>query len=142
MKDDPEAAGLITQVISRWRDWCETHRQRCEVAALTREELGELAADCGVSPADLVEATKTGRHGADELAQLVDVLGIDFAHLKNTGYFNDMQNVCARCEVKKRCRRALGMGIASRTYETYCPNADTIADFEQVQNILQPFPHR
>ena len=142
MENDNEAAGLITQVISRWRDWCEARRQRSEVTALTQEELGELAADCGVSPADLVIAVKAGRHGADELGQLAEALGIDFRRLENANYFNDMQRVCAGCEVKKRCRRALAMGIASVTYDAYCPNAVTLAELEQVQNMLQPFPNR
>jgi uncharacterized protein YjiS (DUF1127 family) len=142
MNDDDKAAGLISQVLSSWRDWRETRRQRGELAALTPDEMVGIAADCGVSPADLVDAVKSGRHGADELAQLAEALGLDFEHLKEAGYFNDMQRLCSECAEKKRCRRALAKGVASLTYETFCPNADTLAYLEHVQNMLQPFPHR
>lgn len=53
MKDEGETAGLIRQVISSWRDWRETRRQRGEVAALTEEELVGIAADCGASPREI-----------------------------------------------------------------------------------------
>jgi uncharacterized protein YjiS (DUF1127 family) len=141
MNKDDEAGGLIAEVISSWRNWREGRKQRGEMAGLTQEDLVEIAADCGVTPAQLIDAVRSGPHAADELAQLLRALEIDPDVVRHSNYFNDMQRVCSECGAKKRCRLSLASGIASLNYETYCPNAETLHDLEQVQNMLQPFPH-
>jgi hypothetical protein len=144
MSDDREADGLITDVISSWRNWREKRKQQNELGELTSQDVIEIAADAGVSPTELIDAVRLGPHSADELVQLLEALEINDVLLEHSGRdsLNDMKRLCSECASKKRCRRALANGIASMTYEAFCPNAEALHDLEQMQRMIQPFPGR
>lgn len=142
MDDEREADGLIADVISSWRNWRERRRRQGELNGLTHEDVIEIAADCGVTPSQLIDAVRSGPQAADELTQMIEALEIDDALIQHVGLhtFNDMKRLCAECSTKKRCRRALANGVASLTYEAFCPNAEALHELEQVQRMMQPFP--
>lgn len=143
MERDTVVSNLISDVIAGWRNWREKQKQRGELSNLTEEELTELAADCGVTPRQLLDVAEAGPHASDEMNQLMHVLGIDPEHVRLTDRagFTDMQILCAACEAKKQCRHSLAAGTAPLEYDAFCPNAETLSELEKVQNMLRPFPH-
>lgn len=142
MQGDTVGSNLISDVIAGWRNWREKQKQRGELSNLTEEELTELAADCGVTPRQLLDVVQAGPHAADEMNQLMQALGIDPEHVRQAdrAAFTDMQILCAACEAKKQCRHSLAAGIAPFEYDAFCPNAEALAELEKVQTMLRPFP--
>jgi len=143
MDDEKQADGFIADVISSWRNWREKRRSQNELDRLSNADVIEIAADCGVTPSQLIDAVRAGPHAADELTQLIEALEINDALIQHGGLstFNDMKRLCAECSAKRRCRRALANGTASLTYEAFCPNAEALHDLEQVQRMMHPFPN-
>lgn len=101
---------------------------RNELAYMSEWDIELLARDCGISPGQFKDMMRRGPHAADELAELMQVLGIDEASLKsvNPGTFNDMKLICAECWHKSDCRRSLKKGTAGQDYVNFCNNADLL----------------
>jgi len=78
--------------------------------------------------AELREHARRGRHAACELPEMMTALGMDAAVIarRNPRVMRELQRVCASCDSKARCRRALAGGSAAADGETFCPNRMTL----------------
>ena len=122
----PSVFNGLTQ---RFCDWLNHRRELDELARLSPAEIGRVAGDLQISPADLTELVSRGPHAADELTKLLDALGIDATHLERAEptTLHDMERVCTLCHHKRECAHDLAAGTASGRYQRYCPNAASIA---------------
>lgn len=96
------------------------------LAALDGEQISQLAADCGLSPHELLALAKAGPHAADEMPRLMQALNIDASEVEfqMRKHFRAMQITCANCGAKEQCRRDLASGQAQVTFASYCGNVD------------------
>ena len=115
-------------LIDTFAQWLQHRRELSEIRQMDREDFERIAADLRIAPGELDELVRQGPHAADELPQMLKVLGIDEAALSRTEplVLRDMERVCAMCRDKPRCHRDLAAGTAGAHYEEYCLNAPTI----------------
>jgi len=118
----------VEALISTFADWLKHRRELNEMRRLDRIEFDRIASDLRISPDDLDELVRHGAHGADELPQLLKVLGIDEGDLASTQplLLRDMERVCALCTHKRQCDHDLAAGSIAEHYKEYCLNAPTI----------------
>jgi len=126
----------VSQLIEKFGEWIVHRRALHEMDALTRGDAGafaQIANDLGVTPSDLDAFVRQGPHTADELPQLLVMLGIDEASLARTQprLLADMQRVCSFCGSKRRCHRDLAEGTLPDHFHDYCDNATSIDSLQQ-----------
>lgn len=121
--------GPFDRLTQTFCDWLRYRREINEVRRLNTDELGRIAGDLRVSPADLNELVNQGPHAADELPRLLKALGISADDLARSEpmMLHDMERVCSLCQNKRECDRDLAAGSSAEHYEGYCLNAPTIA---------------
>jgi transcriptional regulator with XRE-family HTH domain len=126
------ATPRLEQLIGTFTGWLNHRRELNELHQLDRAELDRIAGDLQVSSRALEELVEKGPHSADELMGLLKALGIDQDALARTQptVLRDMERVCALCQHKRECDQDIETGTAAERYQTYCPNASTIAEFE------------
>ncbi len=125
----------VERLISTFADWLRHRRELNEMRRLDRTEFDRIASDLRVSSDDLDELVRQGPHAADELPQLLQVLGIDEGDLASSQplLLRDMERVCALCVHKRQCDHDLVVGTSADRYGDYCLNAPTIAQLEQAK---------
>jgi hypothetical protein len=113
--------GKLTGFLDRFRDIGE-------IRSLSAAEVDSVAHDLRISPAELETLVSRGRHGPDELPQMLKALGIDENAIKREepGVLQDMRRVCALCVEKSRCNRELEAGTAAEHHRDYCANTYTV----------------
>ena len=123
---------LGKQVGRQLVDWYSDLRARREeertLVNLDPELQRQLANDCSVNFDTLLEVVRAGRHGADEMIEMLKALHIDPADLEAhmPDLFRDMQVTCATCPDKERCRHDLRNGSAPVTFADFCANAPAL----------------
>lgn len=119
---------VVEMLVGTFNDWLKHRREMNEIRQLDTTEFDRIASELRVSPTDLNELVRQGPHAADELPQMLRVLGIDEETLARTQplVLRDMERVCALCHHKGECVRDFAAGTAAEHYEEYCPNAPTI----------------
>lgn len=129
---------IIETLRAWWRDRREAQQQLDEIAALSQQDLEEVAADCGISSYDLLAVIKAGPHASDEMKEMLKALNVDAAALEanDRPLYHDMIATCAECKAKGECRRDLRDGRAADNYTHYCPNADTINELRAMPEML------
>jgi uncharacterized protein YjiS (DUF1127 family) len=122
----------LEQLIGTFAGWLTHRRELNELRQLDQAEFERIAGDLQVSPHDLEELVNKGPRAADELKELLKTLGIDEAILAKTQptVLRDMERVCALCQHKRDCDRDIETSTSAERYQTYCPNASTIAQFK------------
>ncbi len=115
-------------LIGKFADWLKHRRELSKIRRMNRTDFDAIARDLRVSSDDLDRLVQIGRHGADELPEMLKNLGIDEADLARTQplLVRDMQRVCAMCRDKAQCDGDLAAGTTAEHYRDYCPNAPTI----------------
>jgi hypothetical protein len=128
---------VVEMLIHSFGDWLKHRREMNELRQLNTAEFDRIASELRVSPGDLDKLVRQGPHAADELPQMLKVLGIDVEALARTQplVLRDMERVCALCHQKGECVREFASGTAAERYEEYCPNAPTI-------DVLGPELHK
>jgi hypothetical protein len=116
------ACDFVSKHWGLYRDRTETRR---ELASMSHEDIEAYAADCGLSAGRFRDLMRRGSHTADELLEVMTVLGIDEARLKavKPGALRDMKVTCAECGYKSDCRASLRKGTVARDYAEFCENA-------------------
>jgi hypothetical protein len=116
----------IAAVLEGW--WSDRIAAR-DYQALGPGTQDALAREAGVSKAALDRIVARGSRAGRELPRLLRAVELDPDTLKqrHPGVMRDMQAVCSTCAVASRCRRDLGRLVSRATFETYCPNAATVA---------------
>ena len=115
-------------VSNAWTRQRERSACRSDLNHMSREDMQDLALDCGLTPSQFRAMLIKGPRAADELLELMKALGIDEARLRATdsANLNDMKRVCGECVRKSKCRAGLRDGRAVRDYGTICNNADLL----------------
>lgn len=123
----------VAILINTFGDWLKHRRELNELRQLGTAEFDRIASELQVTPADLNRLVQQGPHAADELPDLLKVLGIDEQALARTEplVLRDMERVCALCQDKGQCDRDLAAGTSAEHYRGYCLNASTIDSLGQ-----------
>ena len=118
-------AEIVRARFRRIRDVIAT---RYELDFRIDQELSPIACELGMGVAELREHARRARHAARELPEMMTALGMDAAMIarRNPRGIRELQRVCASCNSKARCRRALASGRAAANLETFCPNRMTL----------------
>lgn len=88
-------------------------------------DIRRIAADSGLSVADLRRLVPLGSSAAALLPHMMEALYLDRAATP-LEVLRDLQRVCSLCRNKAECACELARGSADTTYVDYCPNADTL----------------
>lgn len=123
---------IVQDLIESFASWLKHRRELNEMRQLDRSEFDRIANDLRVSPDDLEELVRHGRHAADELPKMLEQLGIDEPGLARAQplLLRDMERVCALCRHKAQCDRDLAGGTAAENYHGYCANASTLESLD------------
>jgi hypothetical protein len=119
------AASLIGRII----DWIKARALRDdELDSMSHTELQLLAADIGISEADLLAITPGIRDHSDLLDEMILARGLDPELVRHifVGAIRDMETTCARCRDAEFCRREIKAGTAAEHCHTFCGNAEVI----------------
>src|SRR5438477_1552448 len=121
-----ESYPFVTKVIDLFGDWLKQRRQLNELMEFEADpgELGRVAREFGLTPADLDILVRQGPHSADELPKMLEALGIDEAAIRRAepALLHDMERICSFCKHKRQCHHELAAGTAPANYEEYCGN--------------------
>ena len=121
---------FATKVLDLFGDWLKQRRELNELMEFAADpgELGRVARELNVTPADLEMLVRQGSHGANELPYTLTALGIDEAALRRAepSLLRDMERVCSFCTHKRQCHQELTAGTAATNYVEYCENAVTL----------------
>ncbi len=127
----PESALANPGLLGRVLDWV---RVRCgaggELAAMSREEIRDLASDLALSEGDLVALSTSLSDNTALMEGMMRARGFDPAQLRRSfgTLMRDVERVCSRCRAAGRCQRELDAGTAAAHAHEYCPNASTFDD--------------
>jgi uncharacterized protein YjiS (DUF1127 family) len=114
----------LMTTITHWRSSRKAGR---ELTSLDVDGLGALARDVGLSPDQLTRLTVRGAGSDEELARLLQAVGLVPERIGRThpDVMRDMSIVCSGCAAARRCQRDLDRGWAP-VVQGYCPNSETI----------------
>ena len=116
---------MLEALVARWRDHQASVAALRELRECDPETLAHLAAELGMSVAELERVASHGA-GADRLmARMIEAFGLDGEKLRqdDPALMRDMSVSCSLCGTKGRCARELDAGTAAEHAETFCPNA-------------------
>lgn len=124
---------IVQDVIDSFASWLKHRRELNEMRQLDRSDFDRIANDLRISPEDLEELVRHGKHSADELPKMLGQLGIDAERLGQVQplLLRDMERVCSLCAHKAQCDRDLADGTAAENYHGYCGNASTLESLDR-----------
>src|SRR5262249_14793513 len=110
--------------ITRTAQW----GRAAELRTLPPGELDRIAADLGVSTAELLEASERP-HGTHELLdRRLAALGLapDDIWKLSPAVLRDVQRTCCACPERERCKDDMEISALAPGWESYCPNSGTL----------------
>lgn len=121
---EADRAGLLARAL----DWIKArlaHDQ--ELATLAQFDLDYMAADLGVTHADLQAILPRDADNSLLMDRMVQARGLDPDALRAAGgsLLRDVELTCARCASTRRCRHELAAGTAAANGHAFCGNATT-----------------
>jgi hypothetical protein len=124
---------IVDKLIEALSDWRRRRADIREIRELDSRESAKIARELNIQPRDLDTLVRQGPHAADELPDLLALLGIDRELLAKTQplALRDMTRVCTSCQQKHRCNRDLAAGTSAQHYAEYCLSASTIDDLKR-----------
>jgi hypothetical protein len=111
-----------------WQAWTSNGPALVNPSCSAASEVERIAADIGMSVAELRELSKLGPESAELLIRRMAVLDLDrkeVAHVQPET-FRDLQRICTMCESHRQCARDLARDSGNPKWETYCPNVATL----------------
>jgi len=123
---------VVDKVIDAFGNWRSRRRDIREIRELHGGEAAKIARELNIQPSDLDMLVQQRPHAADELLDLLTLLGINKDLLARTEplLLRDMARVCTSCQQKHRCNRDLAAGTSAQHYAEYCLSASTIDDLK------------
>ncbi|APH72108.1 DUF6455 family protein [Aquibium oceanicum] len=122
---------IVEGIAERWRRHRDAITGLREINSLDPELASEIAAEVGLSVADLRDVIEHGS-GADGLMhRMMAAYGIHEQRLEAEvpGVLRDLAILCSRCAAKGRCAHELEAGTARENAPVFCPNAGTFETF-------------
>ncbi len=123
-----DASPLTTSVWRRCRDWLG-QRSSLDPAYCPQEEIERMASDLRMPATELFSASRRGAKSAELLRRRLTALDLDPREISRTepGAMRDLQRCCTLCGSRGRCARDLSRNASTPTWQSYCPNAGTLA---------------
>ena len=97
-----------------------------ELTTCDAVELGRVAKDLGISPADLRSLASQDKTAADLLKRRLETLRLDPTSV-DAALMRDLQRCCSNCDSKQLCAHELEDKPTGASWPKYCPNEETIA---------------
>ncbi len=122
---------IVASIAQKWRHHRDSLAGLREISSLDPHLASEIAAEAGLSVADLRDVIANGT-GADRLMeQMMAAYGINANDLEAEapGIMRDVATLCSRCQAKGRCAQELETGTARENAHVFCPNAPTFETF-------------
>ena len=128
------SASANTNLLSRAFDWIKTRASRDnELAAMSRSDMHYLAADLGITEADLLDVVPKVTDHSELMDRMMRARGLDPDAVRRsfTAVVRDMEITCARCRDSRVCRRELESGTAAEYCHDFCANAGAMDGLRQ-----------
>jgi hypothetical protein len=127
----------VASAIERWRNDRAAARAYEKLGVEEREA---LARDLGLSEERLGRVVARGSRAGEELTRLLDAVDLDMGDIgrHDPDLLRDLQVTCSTCSVVKGCRRDLDAGVGHLVYQSYCPNAETVAELADAARPAGP----
>jgi hypothetical protein len=93
------------------------------------DDIRRIAADSGLSVADLRRLVSLGPDAAALLPHMMEALNLDPAATPPE-VLRDLQRVCSLCRNKTECTCELARGSADASYMDFCPNTETLRSLQ------------
>jgi hypothetical protein len=116
-------------LLARAFDWIKARALRDnELGAMSRDDMHFLAADLGITEADLKDVAPRVTDHSDLMDQMMRVRGLDPDNVRRhfSALVRDMELTCTRCPDVRHCRRELAAGRAAEHCHEFCPNAEAM----------------
>ena len=123
-------------LLARALDWIKARAARQdELARLSGSDVAAMAADLGLSEADLRDVLPRATDNTLLMDRMIQARGLDPVTVRRSlaALVRDLELTCTRCPDTARCRRELNAGTAAARCHEYCPNADTLDDLVAAQ---------
>jgi hypothetical protein len=130
MSAAPHRSSAFVRRLARWwRNWTCRNAAQDEIRRLGPREVDRLAHDVGLTGADLRTLAGKWPDSAELLSRRLAALRLDEHELarSNPDVLRDLQRVCTLCAAKGRCEHDLADKPSDPVWQTYCPNAQTVA---------------
>ena len=113
-------------------DWWLSTRDRWARMAELRElppgELERVAADFGVTSAELLAASSRQQDAQGLLERRLAALKLDPEEIRKLSplLLRDLQRTCSMCPERQRCKDDMELSPLAPGWESYCPNSGTL----------------
>ncbi|MGO8920695.1 MAG: DUF6455 family protein [Stellaceae bacterium] len=120
--------GRVPPAIEGWR---QRSRLRRELDTLRQHgELERTLSDSGIAASDVSRLMRAHPHTPQQLAEMMQRLGIDRAALPHTTAVAEALRAiewqCGECADWRTCRRWLASPDAAGSHRAFCPNAEAL----------------
>jgi hypothetical protein len=118
---DSFLARTVQAFLAHLRSWSA----RRELDNFDRQEIERIAAELGMTAADLRDLAACGPDAAELLTKWMTALGISRDDVERTalGLMRDLERTCSCCGHKKQCAADLADRPDDPVWKDYCPNA-------------------
>lgn len=125
---DHEHRSPVSRVLDWWLATRDRWARMAELRSLPSCELERVAADFGVSSAELIEASARPDATHELLDRRLAALGLSDEEIWKLSplLLRDLQSTCSRCPDRKRCADDMEISPLAPGWESYCPNAGTL----------------
>jgi hypothetical protein len=133
---NPDAEHLRWKLLGSVLKWLRMWGPHADALEIERggADIRRLAADAGLSVADLRRMVALGPQAAALLPYMMEALNLDPAATPPE-VLRDLQRVCSFCRNKAECTCELARGTADTTYADFCPNADTLRALQREMEL-------
>ncbi len=124
------APGRLT--VSGVREWWIATRghwaRMAELRELPPGELERVAADFGVSSAELLDASRRNDSTPGLLERRLAALELDPEEIWKLSpvLLRNLQRTCSTCPERRRCKDDMATSPLVSGWDSYCPNADSL----------------
>ena len=130
------SAATNSNLLSKAIDWIKARAARDnELAAMSHMDLHYLAADLGITEADVRDVVPRITDHGDLMDKMMRARGLDPAVVRRSfsALVRDMEVTCSRCRESRICRRELDSGTAAGYAHDFCANADEMDRLREIR---------
>lgn len=120
---------FISEILDLWRSAIGLWYVREHRSGLSRTPAPHGPDQPGMWPEEAAQRLREHDARADQLILGMKALGVDIDefYARYSLDHHEMEQSCAACRARSRCRRDLATGDFARRYRHYCPNAATLS---------------
>jgi len=114
----------LFNALAQWLRPSPTSRDLAFLESCRGEEIERLRAHVRGRPEDLRWLVGREPDSTEMLSHMMDVTGVDERKVPAKA-MRELERNCAGCKSKFHCADEIGNGRAARTFDRFCPNAQT-----------------